>query len=287
MMLWHARQGSGPDLVLVHGWGLHGGIWGGLPARLAEHFRVTTLDLPGHGRSRELNSDLSLDAFTDRVAEICPESAVWLGWSLGGLIALNAVHRHPHKVAQLVLVGATPKFVQAPDWPHAMPSGTFADFAGSLRHDYRAALLRFLSLQVGGKETARSQLKQLRAELFAHGEPQPAALAAGLAILEQTDLRARLADIQVPALVMHGSHDRLAPPAAGEYLAAHLPQARLLRLDGAGHAPFLSHAELFAAAVGEVASGVLGNSSLRCTTSSIPEVVRPATRARPGAAEDV
>ena len=61
-------------------------------------------------------------------------------------------------------------------------------------------------------------------------------------------------EIQVPVLVVHGSHDRLAPPAAGEYLAAQLPQAHLLRLEGAGHAPFLSHAALFADAVcGEAA----------------------------------
>mgnify|MGYP001559869254 CR=1 FL=1 len=248
-MLWHERQGSGLDLVLVHGWGLHGGIWGDLPARLAKYFRVTTLDLPGHGRSREVSSDLSLAAFTDSVAELCPGAAIWLGWSLGGLIALHAALRHPQKVAKLVLVGATPKFVQAPDWPHAMPTEVFAGFARSLAQDYRATLLRFLSLHAGNSESARALLKQLRAEMFAQGEPQPEALAAGLAILEQTDLRARLMEIQVPALVVHGSHDRLAPPAAGEYLAAQLPQARLLRLEGAGHAPFLSHAALFADAV--------------------------------------
>ncbi|HJW81860.1 MAG TPA: pimeloyl-ACP methyl ester esterase BioH [Acidiferrobacterales bacterium] len=271
MMLWHEQQGSGPDLVLVHGWGLHGGIWGDLPARLAQHFRVTTLDLPGHGRSRTAGEALSLAAFTDSVAELCPTPAIWLGWSLGGLIALHAALRHPHKVAQLVLVGTTPKFVQAPDWPHAMPAELFAGFARSLSRDYRATLLRFLSLQVGNDESARALLKQLRAGLFAHGEPQPAALAAGLAMLEQTDLRARLAVIRAAALVVHGSHDRLALPGAGEYLAAHLPQARLLRVDGAGHAPFISHAELFAAAVAEFASG------------DVP----PATRARPGATEVV
>jgi pimeloyl-[acyl-carrier protein] methyl ester esterase len=264
MMLWHERQGSGPDLVLVHGWGLHGGIWGDLPARLAEHFRVTTLDLPGHGRSREVNGDQSLDAYTDHVAELCSGAAIWLGWSLGGLIALNAALRYPHKVAQLVLVGATPKFVQAPDWPYAMPVDVFADFARSLTQDYRATLLRFLSLQVGGNESARALLKQLRADMFAHGEPQPEALAAGLAILEQTDLRARLAEIRVPTLVVHGSHDRLALPAAGDYLAAQLPNARLLRVAGAGHAAFLSHAALLADAV---SAGY------------------PATCARPGAAE--
>ncbi len=257
MMLWHEQRGSGPDLVLVHGWGLHGGAWGDLPERLAQHFRVTTLDLPGHGRSHSAGEPLSLDAFTDSVAGLCPAPAIWLGWSLGGLIALQAALRHPHKVAKLVLVGTTPKFVQAPDWPHAMPTDVFAGFARSLVQDYRATLLRFLSLQIGNNESVRAVLKQLRAELFAHGEPQPEALAAGLAILEQTDLRARLAEIRQPALVVHGGHDRLAPPAAGDYLAAHLPQARLLRLEGAGHAPFLSHAALFADAVGAVAAGVL------------------------------
>ena len=269
MMLWHEQQGSGPDLVLVHGWGLHGGIWGDLPARLAQHFRVTTLDLPGHGRSRTAGELLSLDTFTESVAGLCPAPAIWLGWSLGGLIALNAALRHPQTVAKLVLVGTTPKFVQAPGWPHAMPTEVFADFARSLSQDYRATLLRFLSLQAGNNESARALLKQLRAEIFAQGEPQPEALAAGLTILEQTDLRARLAEIRVPTLVVHGSHDRLAPPAAGEYLSAQLSKARWLRVEGAGHAPFLSHAALLADAVCAVAPGVLP----------------PATCARPGATE--
>jgi pimeloyl-[acyl-carrier protein] methyl ester esterase len=285
MMLWHERQGSGPDLLLVHGWGLHGGIWGDLPARLAEHFRVTTLDLPGHGRSGTDGGALSLSAFTDSVAALCPAPAIWLGWSLGGLIALHAALHYPHKVAKLVLVGTTPKFVQAPDWPHAMPTEVFAGFARSLTQDYRVTLLRFLSLHAGNNASARALLKQLRADMFAHGEPQPEALAAGLAILEQTDLRARLAEIHVPALVVHGSHDRLAPPAAGEYLAAQLPDARLLRVEGAGHAPFLSHATLFADAVCAAAPGVPGNGPLCCPTSSSPGVVSPAIPACPGATE--
>ena len=249
MRLWHEQQGSGPDLLLVHGWGMHGGVWGDLPASLARHFRVTTLDLPGHGRSRTPLAAQSLGDFTDAVVELCPTPAVWLGWSLGGLIALDAALRHPEKVAKLVLVSATPKFVQAPDWPHAMPAEVFAEFARSLTHDYRATLLRFLSLHVGGSADGRALLKQLRAQIFTHGDPQPEALAAGLAILGQTDLRARLAEVRAPTLVVHGSHDRLAAPGAAEYLAAHLPQARLLRVEGAGHAPFLSHPAQFAQAV--------------------------------------
>ena len=250
MKLWHERQGSGPDLLLVHGWGMHGDIWGDLPALLASHFCVTTLDLPGHGRSRAPLTAQSLGEFADAVVEVCPAPAVWLGWSLGALVALDAALRYPQNVTRLVLVGATPKFVQAPDWPHAMPADVFSEFAHNLGHDYRATLLRFLSLHIGRNEDGRALLKQLRAKVFTpRGEPQPAALAAGLAILEQADLRGRLAEIRVPTLVVHGNHDRLAAPAAAEFLAAHLPRARLLRIEGAGHAPFLSHPVQFARAV--------------------------------------
>lgn len=248
-MLWHTQQGDGPDLVLVHGWGMHAGIWGNLPQQLATHFRVTSLDLPGHGRSHDVQCEPTLTAFTDAVVQASPASGIWLGWSLGGLIALDAARRYPNRVAKLVLVSTTPKFVQAADWPHAVEAEVFAGFARSLARDYRATLLRFLSLQIGADDNTRTLLKTLRTQIFEHGEPRAQALAAGLSILQQTDLRASLENIHQPALIVHGSHDRLAMPAAGEYLAAHLAGARLWRIAGAGHTPFLSHAAAFFGAV--------------------------------------
>jgi pimeloyl-[acyl-carrier protein] methyl ester esterase len=239
MTLYSERLGHGPEMVFVHGWGLHGGIWGGLPTRLAEQFAVTCLDLPGHGRSRAAPGR-TLDDLADAVAECAPGAATWIGWSLGGQVALRAAQRQPAKVARLVLVGTTPRFVQSPDWAHAMPAETFAGFARDLAADYRGTLLRFLSLQMNGDEHARALLKRLRAELFIHGEPAHAALHDGLAMLEHTDLRASLPGIDVPALVVHGRLDRLAPPAAGRYLAAHLPLAQWDEFEHSGHAPFLS-----------------------------------------------
>lgn len=234
------RQGTGPEIVLVHGWGMHGGIWGELPARLAQSFSVTVVDLPGHGRSRTPSAMATLAGLTDALAAIVPPAAVWLGWSLGGLVAMDAALRHPRRVTQLILIASTPRFVAAPDWPHAMTEPVFAEFAGGVMHDYRGGLERFLSLQCRGDEGGRDLLRRLRAELFAHGEPDPAALTAGLAILERTDLRPRLGEIRTPTLVVHGSHDRLALPAAGEYLAARIAGARSITVKGAGHAPFLS-----------------------------------------------
>lgn len=245
MTLYYERQGRGLEFVLLHGWGLHGGIWGELPAMLARDYRVTTVDLPGHGRSALTHGSLTLQAMTDSVAELIDAPAIWLGWSLGGFVALDAALRHPTRVAGLVLVGATPKFVQSPDWPAGMPSEVFAGFTDSLMQDYRSTLQRFLSLQVGIDAAGRALIKRLRSELFAHGEPKPEALTAGLAILEHSDLRARLAEIRVATRVVQGTHDRLVPPAAGEFLARHISGARLVSMAGMGHAPFLSQPEAF------------------------------------------
>jgi pimeloyl-[acyl-carrier protein] methyl ester esterase len=245
MTLHYDRQGHGPELVLLHGWGLHGGIWGNLPASLARDYQVTTPDLPGHGRSGLGRGPLTLEAMTDNIAKIVAMPAIWLGWSLGGFVALDAALRHSTCVAGLVLVGATPKFVQSPDWSAGMPRDVLAGFVDSLRHDYRSTLNRFLSLQAGTDEAGRALIKGLRRVLFAHGEPKTEALTAGLSILENCDLRTRLAEIRVPTLVIHGTQDRLVPPAAGEFLAEHIRGARFVSMAGMGHAPFLSQPEAF------------------------------------------
>lgn len=237
--------GQGPDLVLLHGWGLHGGVWQAVAQALAPRYRLHLVDLPGHGRSGGL-PDYTLDAMAAAVAAAVPDGAGWIGWSLGGRVALAAAAQGK-AIARLVLVGTTPKFTRGDDWPHAMAAAELQQFADALRGDWEGTLQRFLAIQARGSQRAREELRLLREGLFAHGAPQPPALAGGLDILRSADLRATLPAIRQPALVLHGSRDTLAPPAAAEYLAAHLPHARLALIDGAGHAPFLSHPDAFLA----------------------------------------
>jgi pimeloyl-[acyl-carrier protein] methyl ester esterase len=243
-MMYCERHGHGPDIVMIHGWGLHGGAWGDLPAHLAARFRVTVVDLPGHGRSPR-DVPLSLETLAAAVAEQIEGPAIWLGWSLGALVALSAALQFPGKVQKLVLTGATPRFARAPDWPQAISTEILEEFAAELHGDYQATLQRFLSLQVGGADEAHATLRALRAELLRHGAPDAEALREGLVILSQTDLRARLSEVRAPARIIHGGRDRLTPPAAARALAAGLPHARLDVIAAAGHAPFLSHAREF------------------------------------------
>jgi len=245
MTLYYEQHGRGPDVVLIHGWAQHSGLWTDVARALSADFRVTVPDLPGHGRSRDfLPREFTADVLAGEVRRVLPGPAIWIGWSLGGFVALAAAQRDPDKVAKLVLVGATPKYVQSPDWPHAMSLAVLEQFAQNLEQDYAATLERFLSLQMAAGED-RAVLRRLRDEMFRYGEPPTAALHEGLRLLREEDRRAALPGIAVPTLVVHGERDRIAPVGAARFLAAHLPNARLELVPGAGHAPFLSHTAHF------------------------------------------
>jgi pimeloyl-[acyl-carrier protein] methyl ester esterase len=238
--------GAGRDLVLLHGWGMHGGVWAGVVPDLARHHRVHAVDLPGYGDSAAI-TPYSLDSIAQRLADVLPAQFDVCGWSLGGQVALTLAARYPARVRRLATVGCNPCFATRADWPLGISSEVLQLFADSLAQDYAGTLKRFLALQVQGEASARAVLTQLRALLFARGQPSDAVLKAGLAILLQADLRPLLGGIKQPTLVLHGAQDTLAPLAAGMWLADVLPNGRLHAVPGASHAPFLSHSADFTA----------------------------------------
>ncbi len=241
--------GSGPPLVLLHGWAMHGGVFAPLVRALQSRFTVHAVDLPGHGLSREAGVPLELAACVDAVATVVPPGAAWCGWSLGGLVALQAAATRPARVPALVMLCASPRFVRGEDWRHGVSADIFHDFAAGLRGDYRATLERFVALEAFGSEHAREEIRALRDELFARGEPAGAVLADGLALLEGTDLRDVLSSLRVPSLWIAGRRDRLVDPRAMAAAAALAPRARVEVVEHAGHAPFLTHASEVAATI--------------------------------------
>ncbi len=233
--------GSGPDVALVHGWGMHSGVWEDVVEALIDDYRVTVMDLPGHGYSRGIDAGQTFPELAEAVAAVVPAPAVWIGWSLGGLIAQQVGVSMPKRISRLALVSSTPCFVQRPDWPHAVALPVLRQFAEELRQNHRAVLKRFVALEVHGSDHANDQYRQLKALLFQHGEPDPVALGKGLAMLESVDLRAELPRIAGSTLLLMGQRDQLTPAAAGEAMLKLLPDARLRIFERAGHAPFFSH----------------------------------------------
>lgn len=265
-------HGSGNPLLLIHGWGMHGGMWGKVAEKLALTHRVHLVDLPGHGaselpshargrgaggegaiqdtlsltlsRERERGQDL-LDEIVMQFSTQFSEPLAVCGWSLGGQVALRWAQLHPEQIKKMVLVATTPCFVQQHGWSCAMAPDILQDFAASLLQNHALTLKRFLALQLRGSENERELLLDLRARLYANGEPDIDALQGDLEILRDTDMRSQLTQITQPTLVIAGERDTLTPSAASDYLAQTLPNARLVKIEGAAHAPFLSHPQIF------------------------------------------
>lgn len=250
--LYSETSGSGAahaaPLVLLHGWGMNLRVFDGLRAALAQHHRVTAIDLAGHGAS-PWTAGSSPQQQLAELAAVLPRAAVLVGWSLGGQLALQLAADPALAVRRLVLIATSPRFVRADDWPHGLPAATLRQFAAQLEHHAGNTVDDFIELQLRGSADAAAVRATLQDSLRQHGAAQGAALAAGLTLLEHNDLRALAPRIQVPALVIAGQHDRVTAAAAGQTLSQLLPQGQLLTIRRAGHAPFLSHPGQVAAAL--------------------------------------
>jgi pimeloyl-[acyl-carrier protein] methyl ester esterase len=245
--------GAGAPLVLLHGWGLHSGFFAPVLPTLAAQAQVYAVDLPGHGHSAPL-VPYTLDTIVDGLDAALSSEArplTLLGWSFGGLIAQRYAARYPARIRRLVLVCTTPRLTVAPDWPFGVDEDVLLRFGDELAVAYAATLKRFLTLQMQGASDPRPVLASLRAQLFARGAPDPAALASALHILLGTDLRSGAAALAQPALVVTGGRDTLTPPGAGAWLAQAMPDARLVAIEQAAHIPFLSHPAAFNAALAD------------------------------------
>jgi pimeloyl-[acyl-carrier protein] methyl ester esterase len=243
--LWTKTLGEGSQLVLVHGWGFDSAVWADLVAPFAQQFRVTLVDLPGHGGSRGVTMPDDLASLSPMLACAVTGPANWVGWSLGGMAVLQLAADAPDIVRKLVLVDASARFVEAPDWPHGVKHEVLGRFAEELKQDPRGTLLRFVALQTLTSEDAGRVQRRLRAHLLARSGLTNSALSAGLRILASADLRRLLPRVACPTLLVVGERDTLATPQACAATGQGMRHARLQVIRGAGHAPHLSHPEQF------------------------------------------
>lgn len=247
MQLYCDTYGRGREIVLLHGWGFHGGIWDVLTQRLADRRRVLVPDLPGHGYSKWSDAIDAMDttnwreSVVDEISRRLAGPAVWIGWSLGGLLALTAALRYPQAIERLILIGTTPKFTQDDSWSCAVSPRLLDRFETDLVKDPARGLRRFLALMFGSSASERAALRDTRRQTLERGTPCVAALRVAVDVLRYTDLRPELPSLRVPVLIVQGGQDRIVPTDAARYLARSLPDARLELIEPAGHAPFITH----------------------------------------------
>ena len=234
----HEVTGSGPAVLLTHGFAASSHMFASTVPALATDHTVITWDMPGHARSAapEDPAQYSIRTFLDHMLALLDdagaERAVALGHSLGGYLSLELALAHPDRVSGLVLVDTGPGFRQdaARDGWNDMATA----YAVNLERRGLDGLPAGAELAAGVHTTAVGLALTAR-----H-------------VLVQRDAHVidGLATIDVPTLVVVGEDDR--PFVGGsEYMAAKIPHATLVVIAGCGHAPSVTHPEPFNAAVGD------------------------------------
>ncbi len=240
------RENSRPTLVLLHGWGLNHAVWQPTVDALKNQADVLALDLPGYGLNQTGPEPYSLATLADQLAAQIPAGSYLLGWSLGGLVATEFALRYPAKIKALALLASSPCFMREANWP-GMDAAVMQQFAGALANNLALTVERFLAIQAMGSETARQDIKALKQAILNLPLPSAEVLQAGLRLLEQTDMRSRLADLSMPVAGCFGRLDSLVPVAISTLLPLYCPAIELTVLPKASHAPFISHAAEFLA----------------------------------------
>jgi carboxylesterase BioH (pimeloyl-CoA synthesis) len=238
--IWWQTKGEGKcQLVLLHGWGLNAEVWDCITLELSSQFTLHLVDLPGFGRSQGFGA-LTLEEMTSLVLAKAPEKAIWLGWSLGGLVASLAALTAPERVQALITVASSPCFAAQESWPGIKPE-VLSGFQQQLSEDFQRTVERFLALQTLGTESARQDARKLKSAVLALPMPTSEVLNGGLEILKTVDLREALTRLEIPFLRLYGNLDGLVPRKVVPQLDSLWPNSRSYVFPKAAHAPFVSH----------------------------------------------
>ncbi len=249
--IYYEERGEGPPIVFIHGWAMSGMVWQFQKEALAPYWRVIVPDLRGHGRSfLPVSARLSLSDMADDLVNLVQglnlERAVLVGWSLGGMVALEAFAALREQLAGLVLVGATPCFIAGEGYGYGLPPKDVRGIALRLKRDYSKTMGDFFKGMFAPEEMHWDQYQRVVREIVIPGrQPAPEVALQGLELLAGADLRGFLPQIDRPVLLLHGSCDTISLPAASQYMAEHIPDAAMEIMEGCGHAPFMSRPDEF------------------------------------------
>ncbi len=261
--LWYEDHGAGTPIVFIHGWCMSSGIWRMQREVLSDSFRVIAIDLAGHGQSPASPGGFDLNGCVDDIAGFFEylrlDRVLLAGWSLGSLVALESFGLVRERLAGLILISGTPRFTEGEGFAYGLSKVEVDGMTRKVQRSIRRALDGFTARMFAPGELDEPSLALEVGNLLSSVPlPDTDVALQALDVLVETDLRDRLASIDLPTLIVNGDRDVICLPQASEYMAQRIPSAHQMVFAGCGHAPFLSQSERFNTCVKEFRGVVSG-----------------------------
>lgn len=231
------------NVILLSGWGLHSKIWFFIIKKFQLFFKFYLIDLPGFGKNRMLHP-MKIDCIIKILYYYMPKNSIWMGWSMGGLIASKFALSYPKETLAVISVASSPCFIEKKDWP-GIKKDIAERFYLDLKKDYYKTINDFLNLQTINSNPYVQDLIILKKILFSEMKPSISFLKNGLEIISSIDLRSDIVFLKVPLLRIYGGLDNLVPKNIAKILDKKWPKTNSIIIKKAAHIPFVSHKKEF------------------------------------------
>ena len=247
-------SGRGAQAMLfAHGFGCDQNMWRFMAPAFEHDYRVVLFDHVGAGRSDASAYDRekygTLDGYAIDVLEICEElgldDVILVGHSVSAMIAVLAAKRQPARFEALVLVGPSPRYIDAEGYTGGFSRLDIEELLDSLDSNYLGWSSAMAPAIMANPD--RPELGQELSNSFCRTDPEIAKHFARVTFL--SDNRGDLAAVTIPTLILQCSDDIIAPAAVGDFIHARMSNSELVQLKATGHCPNLSAPEETTAAV--------------------------------------
>lgn len=233
--LHYVVAGRGTPLLLVHGFPLDHTMWQGQLAGLADSYRLIAPDLRGFGQSSVTPGLATMQRMADDLAELLAgigvnEPIVFCGLSMGGYVAWQFAMRHRERLAKLVACDTRAVA------DNAETAANRISLAERVQKEGPAFVAESMLPKLFSPETIKANVTCVDAtrQAILRNNPQGIA-AASRGMAQRPDVTGKLAEFDLPALVICGQHDSISKPDEMREIAAKLPQGRYVEIAGAGH----------------------------------------------------
>jgi len=239
-------RGTQP-MVFAHGFGCDQNMWRFITPAFENDYRIVLFDYVGSGHSDLRAYDRTrygtLGGYAEDLLDVCRaldlRDAIAVGHSVSGIVAVLAAKREPHRFAQLVLIGPSPRYINDTDYVGGFDRADIDGLLETMEKNY-IGWANYLAPAIMANPD-RPELAGELAESFCSTDPVIARRFAEVTFL--SDNREDLVDVTVPSLILQCSADIIAPPEVGEYVHRHLPLSTLRVMSATGHCPHMSHPE--------------------------------------------